>query len=491
MEISKPHAALLSSPGMGHLIPVLELSKRLVTHHDFTVTVFVVSCHMSQAESHVIQSSMSPKLFDIVQLPPVDISHLVDANATVVTQIAVIMREAIPAIRSAICSMNFRPTALIVDLFGTESLPIAEELGLLKYVYVPSNAWFLALTVLVPFLDREVEGEYVDQTEPLRIPGCRAVRPEDVVDPMLDRTNQQYFEYVRIGKEIPTSDGVLLNIWEELQPLTLAAFRDETLLGRFSKTPVYPIGPLTRPLSGSRSELFDWLDKQPRESVIFVSFGSGGTLSYEQMTELAWGLEMSQHRFIWVVRPPTRTAADDAFFTAGTSSSGDDPSTYLPAGFLTRTKNKGLLVPIWAPQVEVLSHPSVGGFLSHCGWNSTLESVANGVPMIVWPLYSEQRMNATLLEEELGVAVRPKVLPSKKVVGREEIEETVRQIMEDKEGKNEIRARVKELKYSAEKALSKGGSSYTALSRLAQQIEISKQRPTGTEGYVSLAIKPK
>ncbi|KAG6729724.1 hypothetical protein I3842_01G045200 [Carya illinoinensis] len=490
MEISKPHAALLSSPGMGHLIPVLELSKRLVTHHDFTVTVFVVSCHMSQAESHVIQSSMSPKLFDIVQLPPVDISHLVDANATVVTQIAVIMREAIPAIRSAICSMNFRPTALIVDLIGTESLPIAEELGLLKYVYVPSNAWFLALTVLVPFLDREVEGEYVDQTEPLRIPGCRAVRPEDVVDPMLDRTNQQYFEYVRIGKEIPTSDGVLLNIWEELQPLTLAAFRDETLLGRFSKTPVYPIGPLTRPLSGSRSELFDWLDKQPRESVIFVSFGSGGTLSYEQMTELAWGLEMSQHRFIWVVRPPTRTAADDAFFTAGTASSGDDPSTYLPAGFLTRTKNKGLLVPIWAPQVEVLSHPSVGGFLSHCGWNSTLESVANGVPMIVWPLYSEQRMNATLLEEELGVAVRPKVLPSKKVVGREEIEETVRQIMEDKEGKNEIRARVKELKYSAEKALSKGGSSYTALSRLAQQIEISKQRPTGTEGYVSLAIKP-
>ncbi|KAG6666646.1 hypothetical protein CIPAW_01G046600 [Carya illinoinensis] len=445
MEISKPHAALLSSPGMGHLIPVLELSKRLVTHHDFTVTVFVVSCHMSQAESQVIQSSISPKLFDIVQLPPVDTTHLVDANATVVTHIAVMMREARPAIRSAISSMNPRPTALIVDLFGTESLPIAEEHGLLKYVYIPSNAWFLALTVHVPFLDREVEGEYVDQIEPLRIPGCRAVRPEDVV---------------RMGKEIPTSDG----------PLTLAAFRDETLLGRFTKTPVYPIGPLTRPLSGSRSELFDWLDKQPSESVIFVSFGSGGSLSYKQMTELAWGLELSQHRFIWVVRPPTKTAADDTFFTAGTASGDDDPSTYLPDGFLTRTKNKGLLVPIWAPQVEVLSHPSVGGFLSHCGWNSTLESVANGVPMIVWPLYSEQKMNSTLLAEELGVAVRPKELPSKKVVGREEIEKMVRQIIEDKEGKNATRARVKELKYSAEKALSKGGSSYNALSRLAQQI---------------------
>ena len=71
-------------------------------------------------------------------------------------------------------------------------------------------------------------------------------------------------------------------------------------------------------------------------------------------------------------------------------------------------------------------HPSVGGFLSHCGWSSTLESITNGVPMIAWPLYAEQRMNAMLLVEELGVAVWPKVLPTKKVVDREEIASMVR-----------------------------------------------------------------
>ncbi|XP_059456436.1 anthocyanidin 3-O-glucosyltransferase 5-like [Corylus avellana] len=477
MDISKPHAALLSSPGMGHLIPVVELGKRLVTHHNFTVTIFAVTSPMSPAESDVIQSCMSPKLFDIVQLPPVDISGLVDANSQIVTRLSVMMREALPAIRSAISAWNPQPTMLIVDLFGTESLPIADELDMPKYVYVASNAWFLALTIRVPFLDKELEGEYVDRVEPLRLPGCKSVWPEDVVDMMLDRTNQQYFEYVRIGSEIPMSDGILLNTWADLQPTSLAALRDEDLLGRVIKSPVYPVGPLTRAVSASNDPLmFDWLAMQPSESVIYVSFGSGGTLSHEQMTEMAWGLELSQQKFIWVVRQPSIGAADAAFFTAGNALGDDDPLKYLPDGFLTRTKNVGLVVPLWAPQAEVLCHPSVGGFVSHCGWNSALESITNGVPMIAWPLYAEQRMNATLLTEELGVAVRPKVLPSKKVVGRQEIEKMVRTIMQDKEG-HAIRARVKELKHSAEKALSMGGSSFNALSELKNHCSMKVRAP--------------
>ena len=107
--------------------------------------------------------------------------------------------------------------------------------------------------------------------------------------------------------------------------------------------------------------------------------------------------------------------------------------------------------------------------MSHCGWNSTLESLTNGVPMIAWPLYAEQRMNADMLTEELGLAVGPEELPTKKVVGREEIEKMVRKILVDQEG-NEIRARVKEIKDSATKALSEqSGSSYVALYRFAEQ----------------------
>ncbi|KAM1174623.1 hypothetical protein ACFX15_026639 [Malus domestica] len=288
---------------------------------------------------------------------------------------------------------------------------------------------------------------------------------------MLDQIDQQYLEYVRIGTNFSKSDGILMNRWEDLEHKTIDALRDEGLLGRVAKVPVYPIGPLTRQVqsAGSTSTsirdegLFNWLDKQPCEFVIFVSLGSGGTVSLEQMTEMAWGLELSQQRFIWVVRPPARSADAD-FFTSGNQD--DDPSTYLPKGFLTRTHDVGLVVPLWVSQVDILSHPSIGGFWSHCGWNSSLESITNGVPMMVWPLYGEQRMNATLLTEELGVAVRSKVLPSKKVVGREEIKEMVRKIMVDKDGQA-IRGRVNGLKLSAAKAWSVGGSSYNALSQIS------------------------
>ncbi|BFG39062.1 hypothetical protein CerSpe_253360 [Prunus speciosa] len=292
---------------------------------------------------------------------------------------------------------------------------------------------------------------------------------------MLNRADQQYLEYVRIGGEMPRSDGILLNIWKDLQPKILDAFKDESLLGGVLKVPVYPIGPLTQAVQSTGptgptglidGDLFNWLDKQPSESVIFVSLGSGGTLSYEQMTEMAWGLELSQQRFIWVVRPPTSKCADAAFFTSGKGD--DDPLSYLPEGFLNRTREIGLVVPIWAPQVDILSHPSIGGFFSHCGWNSTLESIINGVPMIVWPLYAEQRMNATLLSDELGVALRSKVPPREGVVEREEIKRMVRKIMVEEDG-FAIRGKVNELKLSAVKALSQGGSSYNALSEVASK----------------------
>jgi UDP:flavonoid glycosyltransferase YjiC (YdhE family) len=127
----------------------------------------------------------------------------------------------------------------------------------------------------------------------------------------------------------------------------------------------------------------------------------------------------------------------------------------------------GLVVTQWAPLLDILQHPSTGGFLSHCGWNSSLESILSGVPMIAWPLYAEQKMNATMLEEVIGVAIRPKVAPTEGVVGREEIETMVRHVMEGQEGKA-MRGRVRELKISGEKALTEGGSSFTAMSQLAK-----------------------
>ncbi|XP_061368723.1 anthocyanidin 3-O-glucosyltransferase 5-like [Gastrolobium bilobum] len=471
MELQKPtHVVLLSSPGLGHLFPVIELGNRFVLHHNFKVTIITVT---SNAQTHIL----TPELCEIIEIPSPNICGLVENDAAVCTRLCVMMREAKPAIKSALSNMTLRPSALIVDIFCTEALSIAEEFSIRKYVYIASHAWFVSLLIYSPVLDKELKGQYVDQSEPLKIPGCKPVRPEDVIDPMLDRNDLQYEELLRIANEVPKSDGVLVNTWEEFQRKELEALRDGDLLGGILKVPVYSIGPIVRQhVSETDSLVVQWLDEQPSESVVYVSFGSGGTMSYEQMTELAWGLELSGQRFIWVVRTPIEGAADAAFFTAGNNVENENNqlAKYLPEGFISRTHKLGLLVPQWAPQVTILRHSSIGGFFSHCGWGSTLESITNGVPMIAWPLYAEQRLNATLLAEEVGVAVRSKLLTTTtKVVGREEIARMVRQIIQVDENvkSNPIREKAKEIKRSAMIALSKGGSSYTAFSQVAKIIE--------------------
>ncbi|XVF17851.1 hypothetical protein REPUB_Repub10bG0160500 [Reevesia pubescens] len=478
MQSRKPNAVLLASPGMGHLIPVLELGKRLVSHHGFTVTIFVVTTDASLSPPKLLKQAQTSydDLLEVVSLPPVDISGQIDETTAILTKIAMMIREALPSLRSAILAMKVRPVALIVDMFGTEAFAIAEELMLLKYVFITSNAWFLALTVHAPTVDKEVEDDHVNNQKPLFIPGCKPICFVDSFEPVLRRNK----EYSRMGTEISTADGILVNTFHELEPQTLAALNDNKKLGMVANAPVYPIGPLVRPVEpGVRSEVLSWLDIQPKESVIYVSFGSGGTLSAKQIIELAWGLEKSQQRYVWVVRPPVEN--DSAATVFKTSDGCIDSPNYLPDGFLNRTSKIGRVVQSWAPQAEILSHPSIGGFLSHCGWNSSLESIVNGVPMIVWPLYAEQKMNATMLADHIGVATRSKLLPSRDVIGRSEIEAIVRKILVNKEGEA-IRAKVKMLKSCAAKALSKGGSSYNSLANVAKDCEISLQRQNANAG---------
>ncbi|XP_043713292.1 anthocyanidin 3-O-glucosyltransferase 5-like [Telopea speciosissima] len=496
MELPNPHIALFASPGMGHLIPLVALSERLLSLHGFHSTIFVAST--SAPSSKAIQSKLDslqlPSAINVIHLSPPDISALVTAQTAAVPRIHITVRESISALRAAITAMSPQPIVLVVETFGTAAFSIAEELGIPKYVYIPSTAAYSALMVCVPTLHNEIKGEYVDMQEPVRIPGCKPIRVEDLVESMMDRKIEQYDCCLYMGSTLPLADALLINTWEDLEPTTLKALREDPILSRIIPLPVYPVGPLVISSGlpcdqSSRVDCLDWLDKQPVESVIYVSFGSGGTLSEEQLTELAMGLEMSGSRFLWVVRPPA--GKDGAFFNVGRSG-GDEGvgmSKYLPDGFLTRTREVGLVVPMWAPQVEVLSHPSIGGFLSHCGWSSTLESIVNGVPMIAWPLYAEQRMNAAMLEEEVGVGVRTKELPTKRVVGREEIEKLVRFVME-KEGEGEavLRRKMKELKESGLRAVGEGGSSRDWLSHVAQQWKIGYAKAKAGERGESFTI---
>lgn len=143
-----------------------------------------------------------------------------------------------------------------------------------------------------------------------------------------------------------------------------------------------------------------------------------------------------------------------------------DLGALLPEGFLERTKGRGLVVKSWAPQVAVLNRESVGGFVTHCGWNSVLESLMAGVPMVAWPLYAEQKLNRVSLVEEMKLAM-PLDGAEKGWVAAEELEKRVRGLMESEEGRA-LRERTVALKEKALEALSKDGSSVSALNELVQ-----------------------
>ncbi|WVZ13876.1 hypothetical protein V8G54_011442 [Vigna mungo] len=171
-----------------------------------------------------------------------------------------------------------------------------------------------------------------------------------------------------------------------------------------------------------------------------------GRFTRTQLREIAIGLEKSGQRFLWVVR--------------------SEFEELLPEGFLERTKGTGMVVRDWAPQAAILSHDSVGGFVTHCGWNSVLESVCEGVPMVAWPLYAEQKLNKVILVEEMkvGMAVNG---DKDGLVSSTELGDRVKEMMDSDRGK-EIRQNIFKMKISATEAVGEGGSSIVALNRLVE-----------------------
>lgn len=162
--------------------------------------------------------------------------------------------------------------------------------------------------------------------------------------------------------------------------------------------PVSLIGPgngadRVNPYPDTNNSVFNFLDGCPNGSVLYVCFGSQKLLKREQMEALASGLERSDTRFVWVVK-------------VGTTQQTEEGYGVVPDGFEDRVAGRGLLIKGWVPQVAILNHRAVGGFLSHCGWNSVLEGIVAGVMIVGWPMEADQFANAKLLVEDKGVAVR-------------------------------------------------------------------------------------
>lgn len=250
-------------------------------------------------------------------------------------------------------------------------------------------------------------------------------------------------------KQLKVSSGLITNSFEELEQAKLVeSGRVELPL------PVFSIGPFHKHFPASSCSLLKqdkssllWLDKQAPGSVLYVSFGSLASVDGARFREIAWGLLDSKQPFLWVVRPGLVHGLDQL----------------LPDGLMDSIKGRGTIVE-WAPQQEVLSHPSVGGFFTHCGWNSTLESICEGVPMICMPCFGDQRVNARFISYVWRVG-----LQLEDHARRGDIATAIRRLMRSEEGQ-EIRGRIMNLKDKVDGCLKPGGSSHNAIQRLTAHL---------------------
>jgi hypothetical protein len=199
----------------------------------------------------------------------------------------------------------------------------------------------------------------------------------------------------------------------------------------------------------------EWLDAKPNGSVIYVSFGSMVHVTKAQLEEIAMGLKGSGQFFLWVLRPDIVSST---------------VSDCLPDGFLDEIKRQGLVVP-WCNQLHMLSHPSVAGFITHCGWNSMLESIALGVPMIGFPFWADQFTNCKLMADEWKIGYRFSgggQAGDKGLIVRKDISSAIRKLFSE-EG-TEVKKNVEGLRDSARAAV-RGGSSDKNIERFVEGLK--------------------
>ncbi|KAK9079335.1 hypothetical protein SSX86_001006 [Deinandra increscens subsp. villosa] len=276
--------------------------------------------------------------------------------------------------------------------------------------------------------------------------------------------------------------GIVINSFQELEQEYSDAYQ------KVRKGKAWCIGPLSlcqkdaseKVQRGNRSsidrnECIMWLDSQEKESVIYACLGSISRIEPAQLIELALALESSKKPFVWVVRAGHKTEKIEKWIDE--------------EGFEERTKDRALLIRGWAPQLLVLSHRAIGGFLTHCGWNSALEGICAGIPMVTWPQFAEQFYNEKLLVQVLGIGVSvgaQKVVhwgeeeKSGVIVKSEALRKAIEMVMEDGKESEDRRKRAKEHGKMASDAIEEGGSSHWNMARLIQDIRNQSSTKTSS-----------
>ncbi|KAL2493721.1 UDP-glycosyltransferase 71B7 [Forsythia ovata] len=480
--MKKAELIFIPSPGLGHLISTVEMAKLLLQRDGcISVTVLIMKLPNDLVVENYTQklsSAANPSSrLRLINLPDQDglasnksENFLFDFIESQVIHVRDILSNLIE-------SSDSQLAGIVVDMFCASFIDVANEFSLNSYIFFTSGAaclgLFLHLVSLVLENDQDLT-QYKNSDAELHVPCFSSPVPAKVL-PFIFLEDGQSTKFLRYLKKFRETKGIMVNTFSELESYAIQALSTDGI-GNTQK--IYPVGPILNlnenesNTSKNESEevILDWLNNQSESSVVFLCFGSMGSFDECQVKEIAIALENSGQSFLWSLRKPSPKGKMEY------PKAYDDPQQVLPDGFVERTKGIGKVIG-WAPQMAVLSHPAVGGFVSHCGWNSTLESVWCGVPMATWPMYAEQQLNAFELVKELGIAeaIRIDFRRDFKAespvdfVGSEEIRSAISRLM-GKDGNIEISKKVSEMKNKSRMALQEGGSSYIAQSLFIEDV---------------------
>ncbi|XP_058096316.1 7-deoxyloganetin glucosyltransferase-like [Magnolia sinica] len=465
----KPHAICIPYPAQGHINAMIQLSKLLHSrgfHITFVHSQFIHSHLLSSKGLDTLNTSPSFRFETIPDgLPASDDRHDIYALTDSLRKKCVEpFRELVTELNS---SLDTPPvTCIVADGTMTFTLQVAEEVGVPEVLFWPMSAsgfmgFFqyreLIQRGLVPMKDEScLTNGYLD-TRIDWIPGMRDILLKDIPT-FIRTTDPNDILLTFMDDEAQNSikaSALILHTFDELEPETLHAIK--SIIPK-----VYTVGPLQmlcrqiveNQLNRVQSSLWieeegclEWLDKQKTASIIYVNFGSLAVVTEEQLREFAWGLANSKYPFLWIVRPDVAMGHQAA----------------LSEDFMAEIEGRAMLAS-WCSQEQVLSHPSIGAFLTHCGWNSMMESICSGVPMICWPFFADQQTNCRYACKEWGIGME-----IGSAVNREEIEVIMMEMMQGEKG-GEMRKKAVEWKHSGESAAEVGGSSYTNLDKLIDQV---------------------
>ncbi|KAJ0667263.1 putative 7-deoxyloganetin glucosyltransferase [Helianthus annuus] len=457
-----PHVLVIPYPAQGHVIPIMELAQRLAKHR------VRVTCINTEVNHKLVTGNCLDKdgLGDLVQMvsipdglePWEDRSDIRKLTLSILQTMPRKLEELIETTNKEDSS---KVTCIIADGFMGWAIRVAKKMGISSAAFWPASvatlASFLSFQKLIddgiinkngiPLSDEMIQ---LSETMP-------PIKPQNLAWACFEDSAlvEVIFKMVLQAEEASRlTEWFICNSCPELEAAAFSLYPQLLLIGPLlaSNRLAVQAGHFWQ----EDSTCLAWLDQQPVSSVIYVAFGSFTMFNQTQFEELAHGLELSNRPFLWVVRPGMTK----------------ETTTDYPEGYIERIGSRGKILS-WAPQQKVLSHPSVACFMSHCGWNSTLEGVTNGVPFLCWPYFADQFHNETYICDiwKNGLGLEKDEVG---IITRGEIMSKVEKLLSDKT----LKVKASDIK---EKVASKGGCSHKNLNNFIEWIQKNNDAHTKDE----------